>query len=264
MTITGTAEEVFIERMTWPEVRAAIDSGKTRALVLLGAMEQHGPHLPIGTDTFLGYELGDRLARALGDALVAPVITLGYSPGHLCYAGTVTLDERLVGQILLDSARSLAAHGFREIDIVPTHGGNYRAVGMVLADLRRELPAVRIVGFTSFDPWADWYREFAVARGIDPVRFGVHAAQSETSLMLASRFSDLVHRDRFTEGFLGDPSIRWRAPVPPPMDSMSPTGILGDARGATAELGNDLYEAKVAELVRRIQAGGDEASDSIR
>jgi len=67
-------DTVLIEEMTWPAVRDAIAGGKRRVIVMLGAMEQHGPHLPIGVDTYLGYATGERLARRLGDALVAPVV----------------------------------------------------------------------------------------------------------------------------------------------------------------------------------------------
>lgn len=250
-------DEVFIERMTWTDVRKAIDQGKRRSLIMLGAMEQHGPHLPIGTDTFLGYEIGERLARSLGDALVAPLVTIGYSPGHMCYAGTVTLPEPMVADIAFHIGCAMAEHGFQEVDLVPTHGGNYRATAQAVKKLREALPHVTVVGFGSFEPWADFYRAYAESRGLEPVRFGVHAAQAETSALMASAHHDLVHQDRLVEGFLGDPSIRWRAPVPPPMDTMSPTGILGDARSSTRELGEAFLQTKIEELVKRIRAGGD-------
>ena len=71
--------EVLLERMTWPEVEAAIAAGRTRALICVAATEQHGPHLPEGTDAWLGEELARRVAHALGDALVAPIIRPGCS-----------------------------------------------------------------------------------------------------------------------------------------------------------------------------------------
>jgi len=108
-------DTVLIEEMTWPEVKAAIEGGKRRVIVMLGAMEQHGPHLPIGTDTYLGYATGERLARRLGDALVAPVVTLGYSAGHLPMAGTVSIEEPTLERVIMDVCRSLGRHGFREI-----------------------------------------------------------------------------------------------------------------------------------------------------
>jgi len=247
-------DTVLIEEMTWPEVRDAIAGGKRRVIVMLAAMEQHGPHLPIGVDTFLGYATGTRLARRLGDALVAPVVTLGYSAGHLPMAGTVSIEEPVLEATILDVCRSLARHGFREIILLCSHGGNYHALAHTLPTLRRELAGVRISAVTDFDAWIAHTKQFAAREGLDVARLGVHAAQGETSMMLAHR-PDLVQMDKACEGFMGDASIRWRSKVPPPMDEMSPTGILGDARGSTADLGEKLFAERIERLASMIEAG---------
>jgi creatinine amidohydrolase len=247
-------DTVLIEEMTWPEVKAAIAGGKRRVIVMLAAMEQHGPHLPIGTDTYLGYASGERLARRLGDALVAPVVTIGYSPGHLPMPGTVTLEEDTLEAVIRDVCRSLGHHGFREIILLCSHGGNYRAIRNVLSALREEHREVRISTITDFDEWLENTKAFAAREGLDMARLGVHAAQGETSLMLAYR-PDLVQMDKACEGFMGDASIRWRAAVPPPMDTMSPTGILGDARGATAALGEKMFAERIERVARMIEEG---------
>jgi creatinine amidohydrolase len=247
-------DTVLIEEMTWPEVTDAIASGKRRVIVMLGAMEQHGPHLPIGTDTYLGYATGERLARRLGDALVAPVVSLGYSVGHLPMAGTVSIEESTLETIIVDVCRSLARHGFREIILLCSHGGNYRAIRNVLARLREEHRDIRISTITDFDEWLESTRKFAAREGLDMARLGVHAAQGETSLMLAYR-PELVQMAKACEGFVGDASIRWRSKVPPPMDTMSPTGILGDARGSTAELGEKMFNERIERVARMIEEG---------
>jgi len=245
---------VLLEEMTWPEVRDAIAAGKRRVIVMLAAMEQHGPHLPIGTDTYLGYATGVRLARRLGDALVAPVITIGYSAGHLPMAGTVSIEESALETVIEDVCRSLARHGFREVILLCSHGGNYRALRNVLPRLRDEHSALRISAVTDFDEWLQQTRAFAAREGLDMAKLGVHAAQGETSLMLAHR-PDLVEMENACEGFTGDASIRWRSKVPPPMDTMSPTGILGDARGSTAELGEKMFAERIERLASMIEAG---------
>ena len=247
-------DTVLIEQMTWPEVKAAIEQGKKRVIVMLGAMEQHGPHLPIGTDTYLGYAIGERLARRLGDALVAPVVTIGYSVGHLPMAGTVSLDEKTLETIILDVCESLTHHGFREIILLPSHGGNYRAIRNILPSLRTKYSSIRISAPTDFEEWVEDTKRFAAKEGLDMKRLGVHSGQGETSLMLACR-PELVHMDKACEGFMGDASIRWRSKVPPPMDTMSPTGILGDARGATTELGQKMMEARIDRLAEMIRSG---------
>jgi creatinine amidohydrolase len=245
---------VLIEEMTWVEVKEAIKNGKRRVIVMLGAMEQHGPHLPIGTDTYLGYAVAERLARRLGDALVAPVVTLGYSIGHLPMPGTVSIDEVTLEAVIRDVCRSLVHHGFSEIILLCSHGGNYGAVRNVLPALRTAHPATRISAVTDFEEWLEQTKCFAAAEGLDMARLGVHAGQGETSLMLAHR-PDLVQMDKACEGFLGDASVRWRSKVPPPMDTMSPTGILGDARGSTAALGEKLLSARVERLAELIESG---------
>ncbi len=247
-------DTVLIEEMTWPEVRDAIAGGKRRVIVMLGAMEQHGPHMPIGVDTYLGYATGARLARRLGDALVAPVVSLGYSRGHLPMAGTVSIEEPVLEAIIADVCRSLGQHGFKEIILLCSHGGNYHALQHALPGLRRELAGVRVSAITDFDEWLENTKQFAAREGLDMARLGVHAAQGETSMMLAHR-PDLVQMDKACEGFLGDASIRWRSKVPPPMDEMSPTGILGDARNASAALGEKIFADRIERIARMIEAG---------
>jgi creatinine amidohydrolase len=246
-------EEVFIERMNWKDIKQAIADGKRRVLVIAGAMEQHGPHMPIGTDTFLGYALGERVARKLGGTLVAPVISLGYSIGHMPFPGTITLSEETLERVIAECCESLAHHGFTEIVILASHGGNYRAIKEVLPSLQQKLAPVTVLGATSFDPAAERIRRIAEQRGLDPIRVGVHSGQGETSMMLAHQ-PELVKMERAVEGFTGDASIRWRSRVPPPMDTMSPTGILGDARGSTAEIGEFFLEQEALALAEQIRA----------
>lgn len=247
-------DTVLIEEMTWMEVREAIAAGKRRVIVMLGAMEQHGPHLPIGTDTYLGYAVGERLTHRLGDALLAPVVSLGYSVGHLPMAGTVSIEESTLEAVIADVCRSLARHGFREIILLCSHGGNYHALANVLPRLRADHRGLRISAITDFDEWVEATRRFAQREGLNMTQIGVHAGQGETSLMLAHR-PDLVQMDKAVEGFTGDASIRWRSKVPPPMDTMSPTGILGDARGSTAALGEKMLVERVDRLAKLIEDG---------
>jgi len=97
---------------------------------------------------------------------------------------------------------------------------------------------------------------------LDPPRLNAHggalalrpADLDDHALMLAAR-PELVQMDKACEGFLGDASIRWRSKVPPPMDTMSPTGILGDARGSTRELGEKMFQERIEHLARMVESG---------
>lgn len=247
-------DKIWIERMNWQDIKEAMASGARRVLLVVGAMEQHGPHMPIGTDTFLGHALAERVAHKLGDTLIAPVINLGYSVGHMPMPGTVTLSEETLGRVIVESCESLAHHGFEEIAIVISHGGNYRAVKDVLPSLQEKLAPTKVLASTDIESWLKQSKSVWQKYDLDPVRMGVHAGQGETSMMLA-HMPGLVKMDRAVEGFTGDASIRWRSRVPPPMDTMSPTGILGDAREATAELGEILLEEKAEALAAQIRQG---------
>src|SRR3990172_9507894 len=78
--------------MTWPEVREELSRGRTTVVVPFGAVEQHGPHLPLGTDAIFGDEIGLAVAERL-DAFLAPTVRVGFSPHHMAFAGTLTVDE---------------------------------------------------------------------------------------------------------------------------------------------------------------------------
>src|SRR4029453_1045159 len=99
----GTDPTLELERMTWPEVRAALDAGCTTVVFACGAVEQHGPHLPLFTDAEIGSELSRRVATELGDALVAPTVRVGCSEHHMAFPGTISLEESTFAAVLRDS-----------------------------------------------------------------------------------------------------------------------------------------------------------------
>src|SRR5438552_2489578 len=99
---------VLLEEMTWPQVQRAIEQGTRSVIVPLGATEQHGPGLPLCTDNLHATEIARRAAVELGDVLVAPTISLGYSPEHVAFAGTLTLKHETLLAVLNDVVDSLA------------------------------------------------------------------------------------------------------------------------------------------------------------
>jgi creatinine amidohydrolase len=252
-------ERVFIEDMTWPEVRDAITLGVVRVIVVVAAMEQHGPHLAESTDTHLGYAIAGRLARRLGGTLVAPAVTLGFSEMNMTLAGTVSLRASTLEAVLHDVCESLSRHGFREIVLLNAHGGNYPVLRDVLPRLRSAHPTLRIIATLRMD--AERAKGFALREGLDIARLGAHAGQTETSMMLAYR-PDLVQMDKACEGYIGDLSAMFADFMTtkkfPPIDELSPTGILGDAHGSTRELGERILADRVDYLAAMIETGGFE------
>ncbi|MCH7475968.1 MAG: creatininase family protein, partial [Gemmatimonadetes bacterium] len=119
-------DSLFLERLTSPQVAAALKEGKTTIVVPCGAVEQHGPHLPLFVDAEHGTRLGAEVARRLGNTLVAPTIRIGCSEHHMSFSGTISLEETTFRAVCRDYCVSLSRHGFRKICMLPTHGGNFR------------------------------------------------------------------------------------------------------------------------------------------
>src|SRR5207253_1731062 len=123
-----------LDKLTWPQVRSEIESGRDTVVLALGATEQHGYHLPLATDALLG----DHLARALADrldAFLGPTLRVGCSEHHLGFAGTLSLSESTFHAVVADLVRSLLSGGFRRIVLVPTHGGNFAQLATAVAKL---------------------------------------------------------------------------------------------------------------------------------
>ena len=117
--------ELRIERLTSVEIAEAVAAGARTAILPLGAIEQHGPHLPLSVDSDHADALAFRIAQELGDALVLPTVRVGYSPHHLGFAGTLSVRSSTLEAICLDYCSSLAAHGFTRVVLFSGHIGNY-------------------------------------------------------------------------------------------------------------------------------------------
>ena len=169
--------------MTWRDVRAALDSGCDRVVVPLGAVEQHGCHLPLETDALLGDHLGPLLAGRLG-ALCAPTIRIGCSEHHMGRAGTLSLRPATLQLIVRDLVDSLARHGFRTIVFLPTHAGNAAPLAHA-ARVVEPPPGVRIAAVTDMQALACALYAARGGRRLTLAEAIAHAGEIETSLMLA-------------------------------------------------------------------------------
>jgi creatinine amidohydrolase len=237
--------ELFIERMSWTEVEAALAAGKRRAIVCAASTEQHGPHLPEATDALLGEAYAEGLARSLGDALVAPIIRPACSEHHMAFAGSLTISETLLMDILDAYLASLRRHGFERFVVMSSHGGNFP----VLARWERERPAsntVVISDFHVFDAGFEAIRRFGRTDTSGP-----HAELMETSMMLHLH-PELVHMERAEPGFTGESSLD--DVLTRGMRAITPNGILGDPVGATAEIGSAVLESIVERLRQHVPA----------
>lgn len=232
-------ETLLLEEFTWPEVEEAIASGWTTVVVAAGAVEQHGPHLPLLVDAARGDRLAVEVARLLGKALVAPTIRVGCSEHHMGFAGTLTLRQSTLAAICEDYTTSLSRHGFRRICFVPSHGGNFGPLAEVLPALREAAgPECRVDAYTDLVGFMDFWQAAVAEHAPDLVpRVGGHADIAETAEIMVIR-PDLVRSDRAEEGHVQtfDEVLMHRI-FTEGFRAVTPNGILGDARGATAAIG---------------------------
>ena len=222
------------------------------ALVLLpvASTEQHGPHLATGVDDVLVGEVCRRAAAklvAMGKAVVVtPVLWAGLARHHLAFGGSVTLSLATYQALLTDLGRSIKEAGFRRLVIVNGHGGNMTALNAMSAELTRDIGIdVRITTYFQL-------AEAAMAPILEDQPGVLHACEAETSMMLAVR-PDMVDRGRLGEAHgpqaaragavLGAALHRWRS-----FADITDTGVIGDARKASAEKGEALLEAAAAAL----------------
>lgn len=236
--------EVLLERMSWPEVEAALGEGMTTAVVACGAIEQHGPHLPLLVDAEHGTRLAEEVARRLGKALVAPTIRVGCSDHHLAFPGTISLRPTTLRAVCEDYCLSLARHGFERICLLPSHGGNFSVLaGMVESLNELVAPRTRVVAFTDLMGFLDVWRRAAEEVASMSERVGGHADIAESSIMLVLQ-PGLVKEDRAEAGHtraLGKEELE--RVIRDGFQTVSANGILGDARGMSKAIGERCIEA---------------------
>jgi len=246
-----------MEELTWAEVELALTRGTTTVVVPVGAIEQHGPHLPLCVDAELGTALGVRVARKLGDALVAPTIRVGCSEHHMGFAGTISVSPATLEAVCHDYCVSLARHGFTDICLIPSHGGNFAPLRDMVPRLQAAVEEVDegcwvgaytdLLGFVAI-----WRLVVEEELGLG-ARVGGHADIAEASEMLHIR-PELVRMTRAEPGRLGelDESLVEKV-FQKGLRAITSNGILGDPRGMDARVGAKLLDATarvVAESFR--------------
>jgi creatinine amidohydrolase len=254
-----------LAEMTSPEVTRTVAAGATTVIWPLGATEQHGPHLPLGTDTFRAVDLAERLAAQLPGALIAPALPIGCSDEHSGFAGLLSFAHVTLAQLIVDCARHMAAWGVRRLILLSAHGGNVRALALAAEQLARELPQLQVWTPGDMTAIGEALLAEAGADGITPEMAGLHAGEAETSEMLRLQ-PHLVRMDRAAPGYIGDmeailPYLQGEGLRP-----VTPNGVLGDPRPARAERGERYLAAQVRSCGEQIneQHGRMRRSVSVR
>lgn len=223
MSSVGTVHPDLAD-VPWTELGAP-----TTVLVPVGSCEQHGPHLPIGTDTFIAVAVAERAAVRTPGCLVAPALAITASGEHQGFPGTLSIGTEAMTAVVVELARS--ATWAERVVFVNAHGGNADALRAAVAILDHERRAVTI--------WWPDVRGLATAHDL-------HAGHLETSIMLAIH-PHLVHVDRMAVGPTPPPSIEEL--VRDGVLAVSPNGVLGDPTAATAADGDRILDTLVEQLV---------------
>jgi creatinine amidohydrolase len=251
--------KVKMEEMTWREIEAALQEGVQTVIIPTASVEQHGPHLPLLTDTLIGERISALIANKLGKTLVAPIIRPGLSSHHMGFPGSFTATPATFRSEIEEECLCLMRHGFLDLIIISTHGGNFAFLESIAQDLR-SLPerhgySARVFVFLDLQGMLRVQHKVVSEKFKIPLEeAGWHADVLETSCML-SICPDLVHMAWAEPGWIGDSKTVWDQLYREGMKSITPNGILGDPRKATREMGNVLLDVLSSWMTEEIRKG---------
>jgi creatinine amidohydrolase len=241
-------ETILLEEMTWTMVQDAMNDGYKTVIMAVGSIEQHGPHLPVSTDVHFGDCLAKHVAEKLGNTLVAPTIKPGCSSHHMHFPGTISLEPETLIAVLKDSCRSLDKHGFKNIILLPSHGGNFAPVATAVQSIAMQLNA-NLINAHKAGVITTSFKKAVAETGADESSVGGHAGAGETSFILAYK-PGLVRREDMKKGYVGPSTQKY---VRTGIKSVTPSGIFGDPTVASREAGEKLIEYIVDALVKLIK-----------
>ncbi|MDP6580809.1 MAG: creatininase family protein [Vicinamibacterales bacterium] len=242
VTLAQVPRSVFLEELTWTEVRDALAVGTMTVIIPTGGTEQNGPHMVLGKHNYLVRHKAGEVARRLGNTLVAPVVA--YVPegdvapptGHMRFPGTITTPPEVFGQVLEFAARSFKQHGFLDIALLGDSGGNQAPQAAVAARLNLEWTdtPVRVHHLTDYYPGPG--DSWLVEQGEREEDVGSHAGMHDTASFL----------------FLDPSKLR--------LDEMGPhvrddgSGVVGNPARSTAAYGERILEMQIVAAARQIES----------
>ncbi|MDP7386099.1 MAG: creatininase family protein [Nitrospinota bacterium] len=244
------------EELSWPKHKEMVEAGATVVLPF-ASIEQHGPHAPVGVDTFLVSEVCGKAVEGLENVLLAPTMWAGFAVHHLTHPGTFSLSLHTYISLVQELVRSAASHGYKKFLLVNGHGGNHQSIQAALNPLRQEL---------GIDVWMVTYfhlgNEIAGEIRVSEIGGMAHSGEFETAMMMHLRpelidlseavknpsrpVHPLMTRDMHHRGILFRPPDFHR--------DRNPSGVTGDPAAANAENGARYFEAVAARLREIIQS----------
>ena len=230
---------------TWVEVRDFFAQPKL-AVIAAGAQEQHGPHLPLATDTVMSAGVARRLAEDLG-ALLLPPIAYGDAWNNDRFAGTLSLSPDTIRAIFVDLGRGLQRTGAIGLIVVNGHFGNREPIMLAARDLQEQTQFALLL--LDYPDLAELAAQICTSTPAAPHFY--HADEVETAIMLALA-PDQVHMDRAAPEYPSFPATYWSEPTM--LHTFCQSGVFGDPTHATAEKGRQLLDGIAAGNLRLAQA----------
>lgn len=235
---TFTPPSVFLEELTWQEVKQAMEDGYTRILIPTAGTEQNGAHLVLGKHHFVMRHTAEQIAKRLGKTLVAPIMDYVPEEAHMAYAGTISLSEDTFEAVLEDTADSLKQHGFTQIYFVGESYGNQKPQEEVVEDLQDDFAKddVKIASLNHYyDPHYNGQIAWLKNAGYTEAQIGGHAGIRDTSEMLAA-YPKGVRKDKIKDSGFEDRS-----------------GANGAATKASVVYGHKMLELKIRAAIKQVE-----------
>lgn len=249
------------DQLAWPEAEKAAKQAGATVVWPFGACEQHGPQLPLATDALFA----DRILNSVFEQLDGgwpiwrlPLQSIGFSPEHQSFPGTLSLSAELMLQLVDQVGGQLAAMGVERLVLFNAHGGQIGLLQVAARQLRLRCPSMAVL------PCFIWSGVDGLSSLLPPAElaYGLHAGQAETSLMLRLA-PELVGPSRPVDGAHGPGSLHappegWSlegaAPSAWLTSDFSQSGVIGDARLASTELGLELEQALISHWTHRFKS----------
>jgi creatinine amidohydrolase len=244
-----------LAEFTWVEFEKNVKSGRVKKILLpMGSLEQHGPHLPLSTDTIIADYVAAAVSKVCPECYLIPTVGFGSSLEHLGFPGTLSLETETVTAIITDIVASLLKSGLKKIFIINGHGGNRATIDSTLMKVKYSYPEVQAYCFTIIDMVNEKYAKLRRSKR----KHVGHADELETSMMLAIN-SSLVDRRKvtaeeptlpkgvsFEHEDMAKVSFGWRA------RDLTKTGTIGDPSSADAATGRALLNYAVQTIAETI------------
>lgn len=228
--------------MTTNEVKDALRRGSVIGVIIpIGSTEQHGPHLPLNTDSIIAESIAYEVSKRFKQFLVLPTLDYGFSAYHLGFPGTISISKDILTNLLVEITKNLIDEGFQKIIYVSGHGGNFESCNRACHIINERYRNRFAISYPDFKEFSHQISLPCLEAGIPQEEVGAHAGTGETSLMLYLA-PDKVRMNLVERGATGNVDVMRKIMHEQGIDKVSPIGVIGNPKLAKAEYGKRGFE----------------------